>query len=181
MKKPESGIEEEIKVPEGITTTAKDGILTVKGPKGEISRDFNSEKASIAVGQGRIIVTAKRSTKKEKQVAGAFEAHINNMFEGVSKGHHYTLKICSGHFPMNVSISGKEFIVKNFLGEKTSRKVTLPAGVSVKINGNDIDVEGPDKELVGTAASAMERLTKRPNFDKRIFQDGIILTSKGQE
>ncbi len=181
MKKAEIGIEEKIKIPEGITATVKGDILTVKGPKGEISRNFSSEKAAIAADSGMIIITARRNTKKEKQVAGTFEAHINNMFAGVSKGHHYTLKICSGHFPMNVSVSGKEFIVKNFLGEKTSRKVTLPAGVSVKVNGSDIDVEGPDKELVGNAAGAIEKLTRRTNFDRRIFQDGIILTSKEQE
>ncbi len=179
--KAEAKIEESVELPQGVTASTSNSTLTLKGPKGEASRNLYSEKAEVLAEDGKITIKAKRSTKKEKKVAGTFRAHINNMIKGVVEGHHYTLKVCSGHFPMNVSVSGREFIVKNFLGEKTARKISLPAGVTVKVNGSDIDVEGTDKDITGTVAAAIENLTKRPNFDRRIFQDGIILTGYSQE
>ena len=48
----------------------------------------------------------------------------------------------------------------------------------MKVEGDNVSVESPDKELAGTTASDIEQLTRRPNFDTRIFQDGIFITSK---
>ena len=79
---------------------------------------------------------------------------------------------------MNVSVSESEFKIKNFLGEKVPRIVKLRYGVSVKIDGNIISVEGADKEKVGQVAADIEQKTRRPGFDKRIFQDGIYITDK---
>ena len=79
---------------------------------------------------------------------------------------------------MTVSVSGQEFIVKNFLGESVARKVTLPAGVQVKVSGTEILIESADKELAGMAASKIELLCKIRNRDVRIFQDGCYMVHK---
>ena len=79
---------------------------------------------------------------------------------------------------MNVSVSGDELIIKNFLGEKIPRKIKLKQGVEVKVDGNTITVSGPDKELVGQVSADIEQKSRRPGFDKRIFQDGIYLIEK---
>ncbi len=181
MKTTETKIEESVDIPEGVTASISGSTLLIKGPKGEVSKDFHSEKAAISYDSGKVIIKAKRRTKREKQVAGTFKAHVSNMIHGVAVGHIYTLKVCSGHFPINVSLSGKELSIKNFMGEKMARKLKIPAGVSVKVSGSDIEIEGPGKDIVGNVAAAIEKLTKRANFDKRIFQDGIILTSKTRE
>ncbi len=181
MKTTEAGIEESIEVPEGVAASLSGSTLTIRGPKGEVSRDFHSEKAAVSLDSGRITIKAKRRTKREKQLAGTFKAHISNMIKGAAEGHHYALKVCSGHFPINVSVSGRDFSIKNFIGEKTAKKLTLPAGVSVKVSGSEVAVEGPDKEMVGNVAAAIEKLTRRANFDNRIFQDGIIITGKARE
>ncbi len=181
MKNSETKIEESVEIPEGVTASVSGSTLLIKGPKGEVSRDFYSEKATISYASGKIIIKAKRRTKREKQAAGTFKAHVSNMIQGVVGGHIYTLKVCSGHFPINVSLSGKDLSIKNFIGEKMARKFKIPAGVSVKVSGSDIEIEGPDKDIVGNVAAAIEKLTKRSNFDKRVFQDGIILTSKVRE
>ncbi len=181
MKTAETKIEESIEVPEGVTASVSGSILLIKGPKGELSKDFYSDKATISCTSGKITINAKRRTKREKQVVGTFKAHMGNMIKGVVEGHHYALKVCSGHFPINVSISGKDISIKNFVGEKMARKITIPSGVSVKINGNDIVVEGPDKDIVGDVAASIEKLTRRTTFDNRVFQDGIILISKTRE
>ena len=71
-----------------------------------------------------------------------------------------------------------KLIIKNFLGEKFPRILKLKEGVDVKIEGDKINVQSSSKELAGTTASDIEKITRRPNFDTRIFQDGIYITNK---
>ena len=71
-----------------------------------------------------------------------------------------------------------KFVVKNLLGEKVPRELTLKEGPKVKINDTIIEVTGCDKELVSQVAADIETLTKIRNKDKRIFQDGIYMTTK---
>ena len=103
------------------------------------------------------------------------------MIKGVQQPYTYRLKICSGHFPMNVSISGDQFIVKNFLGEKSPRTLKLKKGATVKVEGDQILVESCSKELAGQQASDIELLTAKRNRDLRVFQDGIYMIEKAGE
>ena len=100
------------------------------------------------------------------------------MAKGVLEGYKYTLKICSGHFPMNVSVGGGQLIVKNFFGEKVPRTLEFSKSAKVTIEGEIIHVESTDKEIAGQVAAAIEQLTRRPGFDTRVFQDGIYITNK---
>ena len=154
-------------------------ILKVKGPKGEVERNFAHPKIKVAVASGKVIISSSKATKKEKKILGAFEAHIQNMVNGVAEPFVYKLKICSGHFPMSVSVSGREVVIKNFLGETVPRRVGFSAGVDVKINGTEIIVTGADRELAGQTAAKIENLCRITNRDRRIFQDGCYITHKG--
>jgi predicted PurR-regulated permease PerM len=80
--------------------------------------------------------------------------------------------------PMTAAVKGNMFEVKNLFGESKPRLLKLIPDVTVKVNATEITVEGIDKEKVGQTAASIESLTKRPNFDKRIFQDGIYIVSK---
>jgi ribosomal protein L6P/L9E len=100
------------------------------------------------------------------------------MVVGVKEMHHYKLKICSGHFPMNVAVVGNEFVIKNFFGETVPRKIQIPKGVEVKVNGNDVSVASADLELAGMTASRMENMCRITNRDIRRFQDGCYITEK---
>jgi large subunit ribosomal protein L6 len=97
---------------------------------------------------------------------------------GCNEPHTYKLKICSSHFPMNVTVSGNEVTVKNLLGAKVAKTFTFPKNVSVKVEGAEITVQGADKEAAGSTAAGLEKITKRANYDRRVFQDGIYITSK---
>lgn len=176
MKK--GAIEAIIEIPGGIEAKLDGGILTLKSAKNEASKKLTSEKIKLVLDGNKLKLTAKKSSKKEKKLIGSFRAHIKNLIEGVKEPHVYKMKICSGHFPMNVSVAGSEFIVKNFLGEKIPRKLKLKKGASVKVEGGEITIESANKELAGQAAADIEQLTKRPNYDPRIFQDGIYITIK---
>jgi len=127
----------------------------------------------------KVTFVANKSSKREKKLVNTFVAHLKNMFRGVTYGHIYKLKICSGHFPMSVAVKDNLFEVKNFIGETIPRQLEFDSkNVSVKIEGTEIIVEGVDKELTGQTAASIEKLTKRLGFDNRIFQDGIYLIEK---
>ncbi|PIN73778.1 50S ribosomal protein L6 [Candidatus Woesearchaeota archaeon CG10_big_fil_rev_8_21_14_0_10_45_16] len=168
----------EMELPQGVTAVLQENLLTVKGPKGEVSRDFKHPLVKTKVETGKVVLEVKKGTKREKTIIGSFESHINNMIKGVQEPFVYKLKICSGHFPMNVAVAGQEFVVKNFLGEAVPRRVGMVAGAKVEINGVDVTVTSVDKEKAGLMAARIENLCRITNRDRRIFQDGIYITDK---
>lgn len=169
---------ESVSIPEGVEVNVDGGLVKVKGKKGECKKMLFDPKIKIEVKDGNVIFIARKATKKQKTGIGTYLSHISNLIKGATEGHVYTLKICSGHFPMNVSISGNDFVVNNFLGEKNPRKLKLNEGVDVKIEGDMVTVESCNKELAGQTAASIESLTKITNRDLRIFQDGIYITEK---
>jgi large subunit ribosomal protein L6 len=171
-------VKEELAWPEGVEAKYEEGILIIKGPKGEIKRKLIDPQIKVEVGAGKIILGSLKASKREKRLLYTFNSHIKNMFKGVTEGHVYELKICSGHFPMNVSVSGNELIIKNFLGENFPRKIKIKEGVKVTIEGDRVKVEGMSKETTGQTAADIEQLTKVKGRDRRIFQDGIFIINK---
>ena len=169
---------QEIEFPQEVQASVENNILQCKGPKGELSREFRSKKIIVTVQDGLVKLVAHNATKREKTLMNTFRAHVRNMVIGVTTGHHYTLKICSGHFPMNVTLKGNEFTVKNFLGEKVPRTTIIKDGAKVKIEGEIVTVDGIDIEIVGQCTANIEQLTRITSKDRRIFQDGIWITSK---
>jgi large subunit ribosomal protein L6 len=172
-------LRKEIELPEGVTVNLEtNSLVKLKGPKGEIERSFHHPKIKILVEGKTIVLTSLQATKREKTIIGSYESHIKNMVQGVQEGFVYKLKICSGHFPMNVNVSGDSIIIKNFLGESVPRKAKLIPTVEVKVNGEEIVVSGLDKELTGQMAARIERMCRITNRDLRIFQDGCYITHK---
>lgn len=169
---------EEVVLPSGVTATISGRVLALKGPKGETSKEIKGPGVAIAVESGRIVLETGRDGKREKKLLGSLRAHVVNMAVGVTEGHAYKLRICFTHFPITAAVSGRKFIVKNFLGEKTPRQLELPEDVKVKVEGADITMESASRESVGQAAASIEQLTRRTNYDKRVFADGIYITMK---
>ncbi|MBT4823717.1 50S ribosomal protein L6 [Candidatus Woesearchaeota archaeon] len=169
---------EKIDVPEGIEISLNGTELAIKGKKGEIKRDFFDPKIIIAIVGKQIVFDIQIMRKREKTQLGTFVAHIKNMFRGVELGFVYKLKICSGHFPMNVSVKNNEFIIKNFIGEKVPRVLKLNPDVKVVVDGEFVVVEAINIETAGQTAAQIEILSKRVGFDRRIFQQGIFITEK---
>ena len=168
-----------LEIPEGINVKIEDGVFVITGQKGELKKNLQSPLMTFEIKDNNIdFYSKKKFTKREKKTVNTAMARLRNYFQGVTKGHIYKLKICSGHFPMSVSAKGDLFEVKNFVGENTSRRLRLKQGPKVTVNGDIIVVEGQDMDLVSQTAADIERLTRRPGFDKRIFMDGIWITEK---
>lgn len=169
---------ETLALPSGVTVSVHGSNVHVKGPKGESTRNLATKKIHIKVEDGKVLVSGKNVTKNDKRFLQTAAAHLKNMVKGASAGHTYKLKICSGHFPMSVSLKGDVFEVKNFIGEAVPRQLKVRKDVKVTIAGTDITVESSNKEAAGSQAAAIELLTRRPGFDTRVFQDGIYIVEK---
>jgi len=177
-KKQKKEIKAEIEIPEGITIEIDKDIVKVKGKGGEVVKKLFNPNVKINKEGNKIVLKALKPTKRERKLVNTFRAHLKNMLKGANENYSYKLKICSGHFPMNVSVKDKEFIVKNFFGEKIPRVLKIKEGVNVKVEGDMVVVESSDKELAGQVAADIEQLVRRTRYDIRIFQDGIWICER---
>lgn len=172
-------IKEQIKIPDGVTVTLEKDILTVKGDKGLLKRIFSHPKINVKVNGNLVEIHSKNVRRKEKALIGTFVAHIKNMIKGVTEGFEYKMKTVFSHFPIKTSVENNEFIIQNFLGERAARRAKILEGVTIEIQGEDITVQGSDKEKVGQTVANIERATSVKKRDTRVFQDGVYRTSKG--
>jgi large subunit ribosomal protein L6 len=175
------GFQEKIDIPPNCEFKQENTTVTIKGPKGDLVRILPDKQIKITKDGNELIIKYEKSTQREKKNLFTTKAHLKNMIKGVQEGFTYKLKICSGHFPMSVAVKNGVFEIKNFIGEKVPRTLKLKQGADVKIEGDIVTVYAVDKELAGLTAGAIEKLTRRPGFDKRIFQDGIYITEKNDK
>jgi len=168
----------DIVLPQGISASYENNVLSINGKNGNTQRPLSYKQLALSVTGNKISLKSHLQGRRQRKIIGTFKAHIRNMIRGCNEMHHYELKICSGHFPMSVTTSKEEFTVKNFLGEKIPRILRLKKGAAVKVEGDKVIVESISKELAGQTAADIEQLTRRTNYDTRIFQDGIYITNK---
>ena len=173
-------IEHFVTIPEDVTATlSEDGVVTITGPKGSLNRTFVSTSCSLHQDGGGLIVRVDMPRRKQRALAGTWNAHLNNMVKGVTQGFTYQLKALYSHFPMTLAVKGNEFVVNNYFGERVPRSAVILNGVEVKVqNKTEVTVSGMDKEAVGQTAANIERCTTVKKRDRRVFQDGIYLIEK---
>ena len=173
-------IEHTVTVPEGVTASlADDGTVTISGPKGSLSRTFESSVIHLFKEGNDLVVRVDLPRRKQRALAGTWNAHLNNMVKGVTDGFTYNLKAFYSHFPMTLAVNGNTFTVNNYFGERVPRTAKILSNVDVKVSNKvEITVSGIDKELVGQTAANIERCTTVKKRDRRVFQDGIYLLNK---
>lgn len=154
--------------------------MTVEGEKGTLVRDFSFVPISIEANGKTVRVWAEWPRKKEAALVGTIHSHIKNMISGVQKGFTYKLKIVFSHFPISVKVQGRTLFIENFTGERRERKVKLIGDVKVKIQSEDILVEGVNLEDVSQTAANIEQATKVKNKDPRVFLDGIYVFERNE-
>ena len=167
-----------IEIPEGISVSFSQDVFTVRGPLGTVERKLWYPGVKIDVREGEVVVDAVSSRKEQKAMVGTFTSHIKNMIKGVNEGFECKMSIVYSHFPMQVKVDGKSFIIGNFLGEKKPRVAKILGETKVKVTGNEVTITGINKEDVGQTAANIEQKTKIRRFDPRVFQDGIYIVQK---
>jgi len=171
-----------IEIPEGVNVTIDGARVVVEGKEGKNEREFNLASLDLKKKDKEIILGSKKSSKNEKRRMNTIAAHIKNLIQGVQEKFEYKLKVCFSHFPITVEAKGNEALIKNFLGEKTPRKAKIPAGAEIKVDKDVITITASNIETAGQAAANLETATRISNKDRRVFQDGIFITSKcGEE
>lgn len=158
-----------IAIPAGVTVDiAENNKVTVKGPKGELTRVFPSE-MTIKVEGAEIEVTRPNDLKKEKSLHGLTRTLIHNMVVGVTQG--FTKKLLVNGVGYRAQKNGK--VLTLFLGYSHPIEMTDPEGIETTLeNQNTIVVSGIDKEKVGQfAAEIRSKREPEPYKGKGIKYD----------
>ena len=167
-----------ISVPAGVTVTCKNNHVTVKGPKGEIAKQFSPE-LGIAVEDGVITVTRPTDDKEHRSLHGLTRTLIANMVEGVTNGYSKTLIIEGVGY--RAAKKGKEVV----LSVGFSHPVNVPETDDIKLDvpqPNTIVVSGIDKQAVGQyAAEIREKRPPEPYKGKGIrYENEHIIRKEGK-
>lgn len=138
-----------IEIPAGATVTIAEGnVVTVKGPKGTLTKTFDSA-MNIAIEENNIVVTRPNDLKRNKSLHGLTRTLIANMIEGVTNGFTKVLEI------NGVGYRGQKQGSKLVLSLGYSHPVEMedPEGITTTVEGNKITVAGISKEDVGQFAA----------------------------
>jgi large subunit ribosomal protein L6 len=164
-----------IQIPEDVEVTLQSRKVTVKGPKGALTRDFHHAPVSLEVDGKTMRIWAEWPRKKEASLVGTIHSHVQNMIQGVTRGFTYKLKIVFSHFPISAKVKDETILIENFTGERNPRRAKIAGNAKVKIQGEDIIVQDLDLENVSQTAANIEQATRVKRKDPRIFLDGIYV------
>ena len=136
-----------VAIPAGVTVTVGEGVVGVKGPKGELSHVILTS-TSVMVEGAEVKVTADRLTRNP--MFGTMRAQIANMVTGVTTGFSKTLEIVGTGY--RAQLDGKKLVLQ--LGFSHPVEFLPPAGITIKVdNPTKLTVSGADKYLVGQVAA----------------------------
>ena len=146
-----------ITLPAGVTVDVQAGnFVNVKGPKGELSFQFNSE-LEIATEGSECVVKRPNDTKTMKMMHGTTRALLHNMVVGVSEGFTKTLEINGVGY--RAQLQGNKVVVS--AGYSHPVELEIPKGLKVELPKNtQIIISGIDKQLVGQFAAEIREVRK---------------------
>ena len=166
-----------IDVPAGVTITVDSDVISVKGPKGELTVPHLSD-VTVTLEGTQAIVTRKDDERIAKAQHGLQRALLNNAVVGVTKGFEKKLEVNGVGF----RVSGGGQAVEMALGFSHPVKYTAPAGVTLTVEKMTITVSGIDKQQVGQIAAEIRALKKpEPYKGKGIkYADEVVLRKAGK-
>jgi large subunit ribosomal protein L6 len=162
-----------VEIPENVDVNIEERVVTVKGEKGTLTRDFSHASVSIQLEGNVIKIQTSWPRKREAALIGTICSHIQNMIIGVTKGFTYKLKIIFSHFPISVKAREKTVTIENFTGERSPRIARIMGDAKVVPKGDDVIVQGINIEEVSQTAANIQRATKIRRKDPRVFLDGV--------
>ncbi|KAL6878589.1 60S ribosomal protein L9 [Trichoderma novae-zelandiae] len=181
--------QEILEIPEGVKVNIKTRIVTVEGPRGKLSKNLGH----LAVNFGHpkkntISIEIHHGNRKNVATLRTVRSLIENLITGVTKGFKYKMRYVYAHFPINVNLDKNketglyEVEIRNFIGEKIVRRVTMHEGVDVEISKTQKDelvLTGNSLENVSQSAADIQQICRVRNKDIRKFLDGLYVSEKG--
>jgi large subunit ribosomal protein L6 len=136
-------------VPKEVTVEVNGNAISVKGPKGELSRSLHPA-MSLALADGQVTVSRPNDEEHHRALHGLSRTLVANMIDGVSKGFEKVLEIQGVGYKAEVSPKGLTLS----LGFSHPVKYEAPAGIKLAVENNTVvKISGPSKELVGQVAA----------------------------
>lgn len=169
---------QEIQIPGGVEVTRSGDIITVKGPKGTLTKIFRDD-ITITIAAGMITLVLKRNDKFSKSLWGTYASHLKNMIAGVQTP--YSKKLILEGVGFKSEVKGKEFHFA--LGFSHPVIVPIPEGLTATAEKNNITITGIDKELVGSFTAGVRALKKpEPYKGKGMrYSDEVIRRKQGKK
>lgn len=164
-----------VSVPDNTEVTLSGTSLSVKGPKGELKREFKVNLVSININGKEITFTPQDEENSTRALWGTYAAHVKNMIKGVNDGYEKKLEIEGVGFKSEVTGENIKFA----LGFSHPILMPIPAGLKVTAEKNVITITGMDKEVVGEFAATVRSLKKpEPYKGKGIHYAGEYIRRK---
>ena len=168
-----------IQIPAGVTITIKDDVITVKGPKGELSQQINPD-IKLTLEDGVLTLSRPSDERIHRAQHGLYRSLINNMVVGVSEGYKKTLELVG----VGYRVTNTNQILELSLGYTHNIFFQLPKEVSVETkterNKNPLIIlESADKQLIGQICAKIRSFRKpEPYKGKGIKFSGEIIRRK---
>ncbi|MCY7630717.1 50S ribosomal protein L6 [Bacillus altitudinis] len=164
-----------IEIPSGVTVTNNDNTVTVKGPKGELTRAFHPD-MEIKIEDNVLTVSRPSDHKEHRALHGTTRSLIANMVEGVSKGFERGLELIGVGY--RAAKSGNKLVLN--VGYSHPVEIVPEAGVEVEVpSQTKVIVKGIDKERVGALASNIRAVrAPEPYKGKGIRYEGEFVRRK---
>lgn len=141
-------------LPKGVEVEIKSNVISLKGPKGNLSFSFNSL-IKVEVVDNTLLVKRSTNSKAAKSLHGTTRAIINNMVKGVTEGFKKELEIIGVGY--RAQTKGKNLDLS--IGFSHPVEIAIPANLKVSLPSNTrITIEGIDKEKVGEFAAKIRSL-----------------------
>lgn len=166
-------------IPEGVTITEENNVVTVKGPKGELTTNLAAN-ISIKVEGNTLEVLRSNDNNDTKTMHGTINALINNMMTGVTKGFEKGLEIIGVGY--RFTLKGNVLVVS--AGYSHPVEMEIPEGITVEVPSNtEVTVKGIDKVLVGEFAANIRKVRQpEPYKGKGIrYKDEHVRRKEGKK
>lgn len=144
-----------ITLPNTVEATLASGVLTVKGPKGELTQAINP-KMKIEIAEGVVTVTQKTNDIEANQFHGLTRTLINNMVQGTHEGFKKELEI--NGIGYRAAVSGDKLVLN--LGYSHPIEYMIPEGIHIAVEKNIVVVSGADKQKVGQTSAEIRAYRK---------------------
>ena len=136
-------------LPAGVEIKQDGNNITVKGPKGELTREFSSD-IKMNIEGNEVTFTRPNDSKEMKTIHGTTRANFNNMVVGVSEGFQKALELIGVGY--RAQLQGKKLVLN--VGYSHPVEIEAPAGIEIEVPSNtSVIIKGSDKEVVGELAA----------------------------
>lgn len=167
-----------LNIPQGVSLENQANLVTIKGPKGTLSRQF-SPLIAIKVENNQISTIRANEAKQTKQLHGTTNSLLSGMLIGVSSG--FSKRLLIKGVGYKAALVGNE--VEIFAGYSHSHKLAIPADLTVQIpKATEIVISGIDKQKVGQFAAVLRKVRKPNVYSGKgiMYDDEVIRRKEGK-